>query len=262
MVPGQAPKPILSSAISRSYSSNISSSVFGFAASLTAFAISACPRFSLTSRVEVTLNELLDTCACRAPLLHANVRWKDMASVDAPGAYSEILQLLDVVRHTLAAVLVIADEADPPSHLLPEPDRRIVTRGGRVPLYTPLTTDWQVSPETARLLQHRRHHAFPKSAPAFLPGRSRRDDHLANGSRAEARQTRRKVLVARPRRQRAGKSRVVRLALKLATGTGKTTVMAMLIAWQTINAVRHPSSKHSSRGFLVIAPGITRKWLG
>ena len=35
----------------------------------------------------------------------------------------------------------------------------------------------------------------------------------------------------------------MRLALKLATGAGKTTVMAMLIAWQTINAVRRPGSK-------------------
>ena len=33
---------------------------------------------------------------------------------------------------------------------------------------------------------------------------------------------------------------LMRLALKLATGAGKTTVMAMLIAWQTINAVRRP----------------------
>jgi type III restriction enzyme len=29
---------------------------------------------------------------------------------------------------------------------------------------------------------------------------------------------------------------LMRLALKLATGAEKTTVMAMLIAWQTINA--------------------------
>lgn len=36
---------------------------------------------------------------------------------------------------------------------------------------------------------------------------------------------------------------LVRLALKLATGAGKTTVMAMLIAWQTVNALRHPNSK-------------------
>lgn len=32
------------------------------------------------------------------------------------------------------------------------------------------------------------------------------------------------------------------MALKLATGAGKTTVMAMIIAWQTLNALRHPSS--------------------
>ena len=50
---------------------------------------------------------------------------------------------------------------------------------------------------------------------------------------------------------------LLRLALKLATGAGKTTVMAMLIAWQTVNAVRHPNSKTFSRGFLIVAPGIT-----
>ncbi len=50
---------------------------------------------------------------------------------------------------------------------------------------------------------------------------------------------------------------IMRLALKLATGAGKTTVMAMLIAWQTINAVRRPQSKRFTCGFLVVAPGIT-----
>src|SRR5690606_33468939 len=52
---------------------------------------------------------------------------------------------------------------------------------------------------------------------------------------------------------------LMRLAVKLATGAGKTTVMAMLIAWQTINAVRHPQSKRFTRGFLVVAPGLTIK---
>ena len=33
--------------------------------------------------------------------------------------------------------------------------------------------------------------------------------------------------------------------------------MAMLIAWQTINAVRRPNSKKYTRGFLVVAPGLT-----
>src|SRR5262245_66316726 len=51
----------------------------------------------------------------------------------------------------------------------------------------------------------------------------------------------------------------MRLALKLATGAGKTTVMAMIIAWQTINAVRRPGSKHFTRGFLIVAPGLTIK---
>ncbi len=52
---------------------------------------------------------------------------------------------------------------------------------------------------------------------------------------------------------------LLRIAIKLATGAGKTTVMAMLIAWQTVNAVRHPGSKLFTRGFLVVTPGITIK---
>jgi type III restriction enzyme len=35
--------------------------------------------------------------------------------------------------------------------------------------------------------------------------------------------------------------------------------MAMLIAWQTINAVRRPQSQKFTRGFLIVAPGITIK---
>ena len=50
---------------------------------------------------------------------------------------------------------------------------------------------------------------------------------------------------------------LMRIALKLATGAGKTTVMAMLIAWQTVNAVRYKNTKSFSRGFLIVTPGIT-----
>ncbi len=50
---------------------------------------------------------------------------------------------------------------------------------------------------------------------------------------------------------------LLRLALKLATGAGKTTVIAMIIAWQTVNAVRRPNSKNFSRGFLIVTPGLT-----
>lgn len=48
-----------------------------------------------------------------------------------------------------------------------------------------------------------------------------------------------------------------RVALKMATGTGKTVVMAMLIAWQTINKVMTPSDARFAKRFLVVAPGIT-----
>src|SRR6266851_2455801 len=48
-----------------------------------------------------------------------------------------------------------------------------------------------------------------------------------------------------------------RIAAKMATGSGKTTVMAMLIAWQAVNAARHPNSTRYSNGFLIVTPGIT-----
>lgn len=51
---------------------------------------------------------------------------------------------------------------------------------------------------------------------------------------------------------------LLRIAVKLATDAGKTTVMAMIIAWQTVNPVRHQNS-HFTRGFLIVAPGITIK---
>ena len=49
---------------------------------------------------------------------------------------------------------------------------------------------------------------------------------------------------------------LARVALKLATGAGKTTVMALIIASQTSNAVRRLGSRRFTRGFLV-TPGVT-----
>jgi type III restriction enzyme len=48
-----------------------------------------------------------------------------------------------------------------------------------------------------------------------------------------------------------------RVALKMATGTGKTVVMAMLIAWQAINKVMAPNDARFAKRFLVVTPGIT-----
>jgi type III restriction enzyme len=52
---------------------------------------------------------------------------------------------------------------------------------------------------------------------------------------------------------------LIRFALKLATGAGKTTVMAMLIAWHAVNKARRRNSKMFSDAFLIVAPGITIK---
>lgn len=120
----------------------------------------------------------------------------------------------------------------------------------------PSPNQWQVTPQTARLLQHWRHHNFSGIRPFFCqveavetaiwltevaphtPYGKKFIDYLASANKD-----------ANPE--------LMRLALKLATGAGKTTVMAMLIAWQTLNAVRHPGSKKFTRGFLIVAPGLT-----
>jgi len=122
----------------------------------------------------------------------------------------------------------------------------------------PNQNDWQVTPETARLLHHWRHHPFSSTRPFFCQVEATETtiwltevapntkagkgflEHLANANHD-----------ANPE--------LMRLALKLATGAGKTTVMAMLIAWQTINAERRPNSKKFTRGFLVVTPGLTIK---
>jgi len=49
----------------------------------------------------------------------------------------------------------------------------------------------------------------------------------------------------------------VRQCAKMATGTGKTVVMAMIIAWQILNKVANPGDKRFSRNVLVVAPGLT-----
>lgn len=119
-------------------------------------------------------------------------------------------------------------------------------------------TDWKVSPVTERLLTHWRHYDFhgvrpffcqveavetviwlTEVAPKFRQGEAfLRQLELANND-------------ANPD--------LLRLALKLATGAGKTTVMAMIIAWQTLNEKRNDKSDKFSRGFLIVAPGLTIK---
>jgi type III restriction enzyme len=50
-----------------------------------------------------------------------------------------------------------------------------------------------------------------------------------------------------------------RLCSKMATGSGKTIVMSMLIAWQILNKVAYPQDKRFSKNIFVVAPGLTVK---
>ena len=50
-----------------------------------------------------------------------------------------------------------------------------------------------------------------------------------------------------------------RICSKMATGSGKTIVMAMLIAWQFINKATYPKETKFSKNVLVVAPGLTVK---
>ena len=116
---------------------------------------------------------------------------------------------------------------------------------------------WRVTPETARLLKHWR--------------RGRSDGFRPFFCQVEAVETVIWLTEAAPALGNAGRRfldhleavnaeanpGLARLALKLATGAGKTAVMAMLISWQTVNAVRRPNSRRFTRGFLVTTPGIT-----
>jgi type III restriction enzyme len=50
-----------------------------------------------------------------------------------------------------------------------------------------------------------------------------------------------------------------RYATKMATGSGKTVVMAMLIAWQCLNKIANNQDKRFTDAFLIVSPGITIK---
>ena len=123
----------------------------------------------------------------------------------------------------------------------------------------PNPRDWGVTPETARLLQHWRRHQFSNIRPFFCQVEAVETIIWLTEVAPRFGQTGRRLLDRLANVNKEANPELSRLALKLATGAGKTTVMAMIIAWQTINAVRHPNSRNFTKGFLVVAPGITIK---
>ena len=56
-----------------------------------------------------------------------------------------------------------------------------------------------------------------------------------------------------------GDGTFARRCCKMATGAGKTIVMAMVIAWHILNKVANPQDARFSKNVLVIAPGLTVK---
>ncbi|HEX7380095.1 MAG TPA: DEAD/DEAH box helicase family protein [Pirellulales bacterium] len=120
----------------------------------------------------------------------------------------------------------------------------------------PNANDWQVTPETARLLEHWRRHAFNNVRPFFCQVEAV-ETAIWLAEVAPHGKTGKRFLDHLARANEEANPGLMRLALKLATGAGKTTVMAMLIAWQTINAVRRPNSNRFTRGFLIVSPGLT-----
>lgn len=107
---------------------------------------------------------------------------------------------------------------------------------------------WGVTPETARLLQHWRQHPFQDVRPFFAQVEA--VETAIWLAEVAPRQRRRHAAILDHLESANAQSNpaLFRLALKLATGAGKTTVMAMLIAWQTINAVRRQSYELNGAG--------------
>ncbi len=121
----------------------------------------------------------------------------------------------------------------------------------------PNSNDWRVTPETARLLQHWRHHDYSSLRPFFCQVEAVETAIWLTEVAPQSGRTGERFLEHLASANNDANPEIMRLALKLATGAGKTTVMAMLIAWQTINAVRRPNSRKFTRGFLVVSPGLT-----
>jgi len=121
----------------------------------------------------------------------------------------------------------------------------------------PNPDQWQVTPETARLLQHWRHYPFAGIRPFFCQIEAVETAIWLSEVAPHQGERGRKFLDYLRSANDQANPELFRLALKLATGAGKTTVIAMLIAWQTLNAVRRPASKTFTRGFLIVTPGIT-----
>jgi type III restriction enzyme len=111
-------------------------------------------------------------------------------------------------------------------------------------------SQWGVTPETQRLLLHWRDPH--RNRKLFFCQREAVETLIYLTEVAPARF--RKAIETANAEANPG---LYRLASKMATGSGKTTVMAMIIAWHAVNKARRPNTKSFSDAFLIVSPGIT-----
>ena len=93
-----------------------------------------------------------------------------------------------------------------------------------------------------------------RAAALLRPARGGRDDHLPERGARRPPPGRRRA--ARGRARRASR-RSRRYACKMATGSGKTTVMGMLAAWSILNKVAARGDARFSDVVLVVCPNVT-----
>ncbi|RLE30456.1 hypothetical protein DRJ27_03225 [Candidatus Acetothermia bacterium] len=62
-----------------------------------------------------------------------------------------------------------------------------------------------------------------------------------------------------PESRAKGYKALTRYAVKMATGSGKTVVMAMVIAWQVLNKLANPQDRRFSDAVLIVCPNLTIK---
>lgn len=111
---------------------------------------------------------------------------------------------------------------------------------------------WQVTPVTSRLLEHWRTRRHEGTHPFFCQLEAIETIIWLSEVAPKNRELKNRYLEY----LEAVNQGLPRLALKMATGSGKTMVIAMLIAWETLNATRGQGNNFSN-AFLVVTPGLT-----
>ena len=113
----------------------------------------------------------------------------------------------------------------------------------------PNPSDWKVTPETARLLQHWRQHPFSSMRPFFCQIEAVETLIWLTEVAPQSGKREKDLLERMKSANNEANPELYRIALKMATGSGKTMVMAMIIACQSCaNARPLPPAETASPG--------------